>query len=587
MTGPTIMLETSAAIIGQSGAGKSFTAKGVVEELLRLERHTCVVDPTGIWWGLRSNAAGDRPGFNLPIFGGLHGDVPITAGDGGKVARLIIDGPLSAVIDLSELRTGADQRYFMRDFMATIRTKPRTRFHLVIDEADEFAPQTVADTAGQNLLEDMIWIAKRGRVHGFVPLLITQRPADIAKSVLSQMKVLILHRLIAPTDQAPVAAYLKSHGTKAETTEVMGSLARLADGERWIYAPTDHMLDRGFSPMIETFDSGRTPEAGESPPVPATLASIDVSALIAALKPVETVADKGEEITEKGSAGNGLASRQAAEEIARLRADLASAAQREAGLQWTLAGYQRAERAYNCLVGDVLWPSAPRHDGSATTDPYVVPPLYEIPAPSGQEFAPPSGEKIRSAKDGVREAVSRTLPAPEAASHPSALGTTTRPPRHHRILDALAWTETFLKRPAVPRGIVAFIAGASSASSSYSNDLSALRTAGMIEYPGAGLLELTVGGRAAANWPSAAPTTEELLRAIGERLEPRHNRILRALAGMYPAPLRRAELAGIVGASAISSSFSNDLSKLKTLGLIEYPGPGMLRAADALFGEAK
>jgi hypothetical protein len=89
MSPTAAILETSTAIIGTSGAGKTFTARAMVESLLQMERHTCIIDPTGVWSGLRTNAAGDGPGFSIPIFGGLHGDAPIAARDGATVAKLI------------------------------------------------------------------------------------------------------------------------------------------------------------------------------------------------------------------------------------------------------------------------------------------------------------------------------------------------------------------------------------------------------------------------------------------------------------------------------------------------------------------
>ncbi|WP_426163009.1 helicase HerA domain-containing protein [Sandarakinorhabdus sp. DWP1-3-1] len=393
MSGPVPLFDLSTAIIGMSGAGKTVSAKVLVEKLLHEQRHTCVIDPTGVWYGLRSDAAGTGPGFGIPIFGGLHGDVPISAHDGAKVARLVIDGPLSAVVDISELRSGQEQRRFVRDFMATIRGKPRTRFHLVIDEADEFAPQTAADDLGYALLEDMIWIAKRGRVHGFVPMLITQRPADIAKSVLSQMQTLIIHQLVAPTDQAPVRAYLKGHATKDLAAQVEQSLAKLKRGERWVYSPAADVLDRNVAPLPVTFDTSRTPEAGESPPVPATLATIDTAALVAALKPAADATVAVQDVAAAGPMAQ-MVMQQQSKEIAGLRMDIQDAADREARLQWIIAGYQRAERAYHCLVGDVLFPSIPRHDGSATTDPYVVAPLDQIPAQGGGVPEGDDGQKM-------------------------------------------------------------------------------------------------------------------------------------------------------------------------------------------------
>jgi DNA helicase HerA-like ATPase len=64
---PIEALSQHVAIFGQTGGGKSYVARGLVEELLELGRRVCVVDYTGVWWGLRS--AGDGP---------LRGDLQVT-----------------------------------------------------------------------------------------------------------------------------------------------------------------------------------------------------------------------------------------------------------------------------------------------------------------------------------------------------------------------------------------------------------------------------------------------------------------------------------------------------------------------------
>lgn len=284
MTLPTY-LDTHVAIVGASGAGKTVTAKDQVEALLDARRHVCIVDPTGVWWGLRSDAAGDGPGFDIPVFGGPRGDVQITPSQGEAIGAIIAGG-VSAVVDVSEMDSDA-QIDFALGLVKALRKKPRANFHFIVDEMEEFAPQTAPSSAGQALIREMTWIAKRGRSFGFVLTAITQRPADISKAVLSQMQTLMAHQLILPHDQAAVQAYLKSNGDKATLDQIMKSLPGLQRGERWIYSPRLGLLERGVSDMPRTFDSSRTPEPGEMPIEPKMLASIDLGEIRKALAPVE------------------------------------------------------------------------------------------------------------------------------------------------------------------------------------------------------------------------------------------------------------------------------------------------------------
>ncbi len=53
---PLAALDKHVAIVGASGAGKTYAAKSRVERLLEAGARVCVVDPLGVWWGLRVNA---------------------------------------------------------------------------------------------------------------------------------------------------------------------------------------------------------------------------------------------------------------------------------------------------------------------------------------------------------------------------------------------------------------------------------------------------------------------------------------------------------------------------------------------------
>lgn len=46
------------AILAKRGSGKTYTAAVLVEELLKARLSICVVDPVGVWWGLRADAGG-------------------------------------------------------------------------------------------------------------------------------------------------------------------------------------------------------------------------------------------------------------------------------------------------------------------------------------------------------------------------------------------------------------------------------------------------------------------------------------------------------------------------------------------------
>lgn len=76
-TMPEDSVTSTIAILGKKGRGKTHTASVLAEELMDAGCLICVIDPTGVWHGLRSSADGREPGFPVVILGGDHADVAL------------------------------------------------------------------------------------------------------------------------------------------------------------------------------------------------------------------------------------------------------------------------------------------------------------------------------------------------------------------------------------------------------------------------------------------------------------------------------------------------------------------------------
>lgn len=137
---PNEILASHVAILGKTGSGKTYAAKGLVESLLRDNRRICVVDPTSAWYGLRSSADGKHDGFPILILGGDHGDLPLPALGGAAVARLVAEQNISLIADTSHLTVGERTRWFI-EFGSTIFRLNRQPLNLVLDEAQRQAAQ--------------------------------------------------------------------------------------------------------------------------------------------------------------------------------------------------------------------------------------------------------------------------------------------------------------------------------------------------------------------------------------------------------------------------------------------------------------
>ncbi len=295
---PLSALDERVAIVGTSGSGKTYAAKGMVELLLDQQARVCVVDPLGVWWGLRAGADGMAPGYPVVVFGGRHADVVLHEAMGAALGRLVGTHAIACVVDLSELGSSAARRRFMAAFAEAVYEANAEPLHLVLDEADLWAPQRPMPE-GMALLGRIEEIVRRGRVRGFIPWLITQRPAVVHKDVLSQADILVMMKLTSSQDRDAVGGWIEGQADRAEGRRILAELPRLARGEGYLWAPSDGVLARVAFPAIRTYDSSRTPRRGERLATPRTLAEVDLSAITAALAAVDapgTSMDGGQEV---------------------------------------------------------------------------------------------------------------------------------------------------------------------------------------------------------------------------------------------------------------------------------------------------
>lgn len=201
---PDECLNAHTAIIGKTGSGKSYTARGLVERLLEMERRVVILDPVGVWYGLRADHNGFGNGFPIAIFGGEYADKPVSEGAGRVLGKTIGSNRISAIIDTSEMGVNERER-FQAAFLDALYTANRQALWLVLEEADEAAPQSARHSPhSAKLLNAVDRITRRGRSKGFRLISITQRPAVLHKNVLTQTQTLVAHRLPSPQDRTAI-----------------------------------------------------------------------------------------------------------------------------------------------------------------------------------------------------------------------------------------------------------------------------------------------------------------------------------------------------------------------------------------------
>lgn len=555
----------TAAILAMRGAGKSNTAVVVAEEMYDKGIPFVAIDPKGDWWGIRSSASGKGSGLSIPIFGGLHADLPLDARSGALIADLIVEHKLSCVLDVSEFDSKAEQVRFLTEFAQRLfRLKAKHTFplHLFLEEADDYIPQKVFTNLAQ-CVGAFSKIVKQGRSRGLGATLITQRSAVINKDVLTQVDTLIPMRITAPQDRKAILGWVEHH---ALGKEIVDSLPNLNDGEAWVWSPQFlKVLEKIQVRRRRTFDSGATPELGEVAKA-ATLADINLEALSSKLEAtVEKIkADDPKELRRRiAELERELRSRPPEERIVEKRVEIPVNIIPEE-IPEQLSSIDEALRAVGRAISDLI-PTTKA--GIATVAPRSK---LEI----ASRTSPPSSKPPGNAE--------RRGSGQEPPSPPLSQGIT-RP--QQRILDALAWLESVGISEA-KKVQLALLAEQSPKSSGYANNLGALKSAGLIVYPSGGLVALTDGGRGIAQAPSRPPTTEDLHDSLFARLPRPQVRILQALIAEHPNALPKDDLAHKAEQSPTSSGFANNLGSLRSLGFIDYPAPGHVAAREVLFLES-
>lgn len=554
---PKDALDDRLAILGTAGSGKTYLTTTAIERLLQSGHRIVGVDPLGVMWGLRLKVDGKTAsGFNVVIFGGRHGDLPLTEHAGALIGETVATMRESCLIDLSELPTKAAERRFMTAFLEAIyrHTDPTKvdPFHLIIDEADRFAPQK-PPAGDETMLNRMEEIVRRGRVKGFIPWLITQRPAVLNKNVLSQADGLVLLKLTSSQDRDQVGAWIEGQADRAQGKAILGSLPAMQRGQGVVWIPGRGILETVQFPKKTTFDSSSAPKRGEKRSA-TTLKALDLGALKDRLATVEADTKANDPKALKA-------------ELAALRKQMAEAVGRKIAAD--PADLERA-RAQGWQEGHKVGIGTARAALKYVHDAIKGAFGDAIGLIDAQAFAQ---EKAGPAipKSGSKYAKPIQRPAAPPRAKPSAAVNDGLPTPHRRVLASLAFWAS-IGHEAPTREQVAGVAGYSPGSGSYNNILGALSTAGMIEKPQSGRVALN------GNAPALSMTADEAKTKLLSILTGPERKVIEAMAS--GDAMTRDEVADASGYSAGSGGFNNIIGHLNTLCVLTKPGTGTVQLSD-------
>lgn len=559
---PTAALDDRLGWIGTAGAGKTYSAGTAVERILARGGRVIIPDPLGVWWGMALSEDGSRPApwrnkGRLVIFGGEHGDLPINEHAGALIGETVAGMSESAIIDLSGFGTKAAEIRFMLAFLSALyRNASGEPVHLIFDEADMWAPQQEREKGeAPKLLGMMETIIRRGRVKGFIPWLITQRPAVLNKNVLSMVDGLVALKLTSSQDRAAIGAWIEGQADRAEGKRILDALPTMQRGQGVVWVPARGILETDTFPAKTTFDSSRTPTRGERRER-RELKPLNLDQLKGKLATVEAETKANDPRILKA-------------EVSRLARELA-AAQKGSAPAWA---DQREEVA--ALTGDnkrlreqMRQVIAEReHARSLLSQIFTLAQrVIEIPAPSEEAPAPPRREPA--------PAVAPRAPAPAREPRESDGSV---PHGCAKPLAALA--------AVYPSGLTeaqwATSAGYKRSGGTWGTYKSRLRGAGLIESREGRWFATEAGAGAAGDVELPPAPGPELVRWWAAKL-PGTSKMADALIEAWPQWLSREDLADRIGMSASGGSFGTYVSRLAGPGLIERGGEGIRLAAEVM-----
>lgn len=599
------------AVLGKTGSGKTFAAKGIVERIARKGGMIVVLDPTGAWWGLGLDQSGTGPSdIRTIVLGGQHGHMPLDPASGAACAELVAhrEGRQDlgvVIIDVGSMTVGERTRwaYQFGERLYQLNARP---LHLVIDEAHCFAPQgRVPDPESGRLVHAFCQLASGGRSRGVRLLMITQRPAKLHKDALTCADTLIAMRVMAPQDREAIEEWIDGAGDRKASKQVLDSLAQLKTGEGWVWYPDGSVLERSHFPPITTYDSSATPDEGTVRPA---LPPADLDAIRTAL---------GEALQ-----------RAAAEDPSRLRKRIAELEQQldearrapvvqPASIEKQIA--EAVEEANNrCAEHDrdhQLAVESVKHElaglvplcetiaarisraWNAISDPWDNPNTpVPLPAsvPGSKSYAEPPVRAENGSLESVRARASGPTPRAAASASADRGGRTATPApterkleglgqSHRKVLDAIAWWDAIgVSTPT--RVQVAHVAGYTPSSGTFRNLLSELRTRDLISYLDGSRLCLTSAAfyKDLVTVPEKAGTIAELQSRIIANLGSSQAKVFKVL--IAHASITRTHLAETCGYEPASGTFRNLLSELVSLGLARYPNKTTIAAEAWLLG---
>jgi hypothetical protein len=219
-------------ILAKSGYGKSYTARVLVEEGIKLGNTFVIIDPQDAYLNLKSFAY-----------------VDVTKVKSAKTAAIVIAATNKNVVIQVKRLSIEDQTKFVKIFLEEFRLNLQRGIRtIVIDEMHKFAPEGEAPDSKQIVRG----LFQENRSDGLGIIGISQRPQRIDKTCLSQADNLCIGKVTSFRDKEAIKNYI-------DDPNDLEKIRGLKKGEFYFY---------GFgndNPIVEQVRKSESEHSGASP----------------------------------------------------------------------------------------------------------------------------------------------------------------------------------------------------------------------------------------------------------------------------------------------------------------------------------
>jgi hypothetical protein len=554
-----ILLSTRLLIQANSGAGKSYLLRKLMEEMFG-HVQVIAIDPEGEFATLREK-------FDYVLVG-KGGETPAHISTAEELAPKLLELRASAVCDLYEM-PARERHTWTHKFLSALINAPKKLWHpliIVVDEAHIFCPEK---GAGESEASDaMIDLATRGRKRGFCAVFATQRLGKLRKDAAAELQNVMIGGTFLDVDVKRAAETLgipkgKDERDFAAHMKVVAPGTFIALGR----AISKERLELRVGEVQTSHPKPGSAKHAAEPPAP----SAKVRELLTKLAELPQIAEEKartmEDLQKKvrelqGQLVQAKRTQPAAtakvKEAKIVDSRLILQAVKRRDQEWAKAARAHQTKIH-VAIGDALKGAVAA--GSLRLEAPQLPVIDETPTPAHE----------------VRTAAAADLPARVAVVDHSSNGDLSS--AQVRILAALAEAEA-LGRAMVNRSFLAALASVSASSGGFRNNLGRLRSLALIDYPMPEFVAMTENGRGKAPQVDPPASAEEMLGRCKAFFSSSQAAILDALAKAFPEAMEREELATAVDVSETSGGFRNNLGALRTAGMIDYPGQGQVKISN-------